>query len=134
MGSSSKRIGIDGTFFGGFKRRCFERRERCVGERIAKKANVVDAVSYYVTDPESEASKNIQKALERSFPKSEDRIKMTWALRDVDGSHWNTEKLARENLERMNIRGLLPSAKFTRSGILAVKEATRGWRVGWRTI
>ena len=132
MGSSSKRIGIDGTFFGvDLKGDALNAENVVLVNEFAKKANVVDAVSYYVTDPESEASKNIQKALERSFPKSEDRIKMTWALRDVDGSHWNTEKLARENLERMNIRGLLPSAKFDEKWYSKAVKESNAWVESW---
>ncbi len=132
MGSSSKRIGIDGTFFGvDLKGDALNAENVVLVNEFAKKANVVDAVSYYVTDPESEASKNIQKALERSFPKSEDRIKMTWALRDVDGSHWNTEKLARENLERMNVRGLLPSAKFDEKWYSKAVKESNAWVESW---
>ena len=56
---------------------------------------------------------------------------MTWALRDVDGSHWNTEKLTRENLERMNVRGLLPSAKFDEKWYSKAVKESNAWVESW---
>jgi len=130
--SSKQLIGIDGMFFGvDLKGEALNVENVVLVNEYAKKANVVDAVSYYVTDPESEASKNIQKALESSFPKSEDRIKTTWALRDVDSSHWDTEKLAKENLERMKIHGLLPSAKFDEKWYSKAVKESNAWVESW---
>ena len=133
MSSNAKRpVGIDGMFFGvDLKGDALNVENVVLVNEYAKKANVVDAVSYYVTDPESDASKNIQKALESSFPKSEDRIKTTWALRDVDASHWETEKFTKENLERMKIHGLLPSAKFDESWYSKVVKESNAWVESW---
>jgi len=130
--SSKQLIGIDGMFFGvDLKGEALNVENVVLVNEYAKKANVVDAVSYYVTDPESDASKNIQKALEISFPKSEDRIKTTWALRDVDSSHWDTEKLAKENLEKMKIHGLLPSAKFDEKWYSKAVKESNAWVESW---
>ncbi|CAL6283138.1 unnamed protein product [Bathycoccus prasinos] len=133
MSSNAKRpVGIDGMFFGvDLKGDALNVENVVLVNEYAKKANVVDAVSYYVTDPESDASKNIQKALESSFPKSEDRIKTTWALRDVDASHWETEKFTKENLERMKIHGLLPSAKFDESWYSKAVKESNAWVESW---
>ena len=133
MSSNAKRpVGIDGMFFGvDLKGDALNVENVVLVNEYAQKANVVDAVSYYVTDPESDASKNIQKALESSFPKSEDRIKTTWALRDVDASHWETEKFTKENLERMKIHGLLPSAKFDENWYSKAVKESNAWVESW---
>ena len=109
----TKEVGDDGWFLGvDLKDDALNVENVLFVNEIAKKYDIVRSVSFYVTDPESGATKNIQKALESSFPKMEDRIKMTWAMRDLDEKHWNLEKLTKKNLQKLKIYGILPSSKF----------------------